>query len=222
MAVYRDLFFRSLSGQLGRSFPVIRKVLPRSEWEGLIRAFMSTHRASTPFFTRLPGEFVEFLESRQGDDGRDPPWLAELARYEWLEVALGMDETDLETVPVDPDCNIVEGTPVVSPLARLEVCSYPVHRIGPEFIPDQPDPAPNHLLVFRRRDDRVGFYRLNPLAAQLFLRLRDRAGPSGLEQVAGLAAEIGRPDDPAVIRGGCEILQTLAARDVLLGARPTT
>lgn len=220
MAIYRDLFFRNLSGLLGRSFPVIRKLYDDTAWERLVRAFMIDHRATTPLFTELPREFLRFIRDRRSAGADDPPFLEELARYEWLEVALGLDETDLDTVSADPVGDPGQETPVVSPLAWLQRFDYPVHRIRPGFTPAVPDPHPHHLMLYRSRDHRVGFMRINPVAARLFQLLRDHPGPSGLEQVRQVAIELGQPDAEKVIHGGLEVLRSFRERDILLGTVP--
>ncbi len=220
MAIYRDLFFRNLEGLFRRSFPVTRRIHDDDAWEALVRGFMTDHRARTPMFTELPREFLRFLSTRRDSGVDDPPFLAELARYEWLETALGLDETDLDSIPADPEGDIFAHPPVVSPLAWLESFEYPVHRIRPGFTPEAGGKDPTHLLLYRKRDDTVGFYLLNPVSARLFVQLRDADHRSGLEQIQDIAGQLGRSGDETVIQGGRDILEAFRQRDILLGTAP--
>ena len=63
MAIYRELFFNNIRNLLSNMFPVLRKLHSDERWFGLIRQFMQRHRAETPYFLRLPQEFLEFLQT---------------------------------------------------------------------------------------------------------------------------------------------------------------
>ena len=120
MAIYRTLFFNNLYNLLGTFFPVLRKIHTDEQWSHFIREFMKVHRAKTPYFLELPEEFLAFLQNeyKAGDD--DFPFLTELAHYEYAELALSVSETKNDLEGVDPQGNLLEGTPVKSD-ARLGI-----------------------------------------------------------------------------------------------------
>lgn len=222
MAVYRELFFNNLSSLLATTFKVTRKTLGLEHWNVLVRDFMAHHECHTPLFLELPKEFLQFLASgRESPD--DPPYLEELAHYEWVELALSIDEQEISAVAADAAGDLLADAPVVSPLAWLIGYHFPVHRIGPEFRPESPGDERTWLCVYRRRDDRVGFMELNTATARLFELARDNdRGRSGRELLLGLAAELGHGQPEAVIAGGRDTLERMRALDIVLGTRGVT
>ena len=99
MAVYAELFFNNVEGLLAANFPVLRGLYEARDWRRLARDFYREHRSHTPLFTELAREFIRYLQERGERDAGDPPFLAELAHYEWSELAVGggevlMDATD--------------------------------------------------------------------------------------------------------------------------------
>ena len=117
MQVYRELFFNNVEGLLSSNFPVIRTLYDDADWHALIAAFLRDHRAQTPLFPEIGREFQRWLERRQHDGCADPPFLLELAHYEWAELALSLDEQEIHDTAHDPSGDIVDGIPVMSPLA---------------------------------------------------------------------------------------------------------
>jgi hypothetical protein len=219
MAIYRRLFFNNLKRMLAANFPVLRRLHSESGWDRLIREFFVEHRCHTPLFPELPREFLQYLQGgREAREG-DPPFLLELAHYEWVELALGIDDTDLDTVRAQADGNLLEGVPVLSPLAWPLAYRYPVHRIGPDFRPAEPPAQPTHLLVYRNRQDTVRFMELNAVSATLLRRMQETPDRPGLVLLKEVATAIGHPNPETVIEGGRRLLEDLCARDVILGTR---
>ena len=138
MQIYRELFFNNVSSMLASNFPVIRELCSDERWKALIRDFYSEHRCHTPLFPELPKEFLRYLQDGRGDRGDDPPFLHELAHYEWVELALSLEERELDEVAADPDGDLLTGIPVLSPLAWPLSYRFPVHQIRPDFQPDEP------------------------------------------------------------------------------------
>jgi hypothetical protein len=226
LAIYRDLFFNNLRDLLGRGFPVLRKIVGPEGWDGLIREFMVQHRCRTPLFLELPREFLTWLREQRKPGPDDPPFLAELAHYEWVELALTVDERILSAVTVDPDGDLIEGVPVVSPLAWSLAYRFPVHRVSPDFRPAVPDAEPTRLIVVRDRKHQIGFLEINAVTARLLELLRGAdsgaeprlTGRAALERVA---LELSHPNPAAVVAGGRDLLESLRGRDVVLGTRPS-
>lgn len=221
MAIYRELFFNNVQKLLAGTFPVLHKLLPEERWLALTRDYFSVHKASTPLFLEMPQEFIRYLQEERGARDEDPPFLLELAHYEWAELAVSVldEEADLERI--DRQGDLLNGVPVVSPTAWPLVYAYPVHRIRPDFQPQAPGEFLTHLVVYRDLDDKVGFLEINAVTARL-LDLLDRAeGRTGRETLLAIAAEIGHPEPDTVVAGGREILERLRRHDVVLGAQRT-
>ena len=221
MQVYTDLFFNNIESLLCANFPVIRALYDDDAWRVLVRTFYSEHRCHTPLFTEIAREFIRWLEARRDTDAGDPPFLVELAHYEWSELCAEIDEAEITTVPHDPLGDVVEGVPVVSPLARVLAYRFPVHRISADFRPAEAPPNPTLILLTRDRGDALRFIEIDPLTALLFERLAANTEKSGRTCLETLLAELGRADQ-AAHASGLAILHHLRGRDALLGTRAAT
>jgi hypothetical protein len=219
LEIYRGLFFRNISGLLAKNFPVLRKLHGQAEWDALVRDFYDEHRAHTPLFPEIPREFLQYLEQRGSRPG-DLAFTLELAHYEWVELALDLDTRELDDFTPQPSAGLLEGCPVLSPLAWPLSYRYPVHRIGPDFQPVEPPPEATHLLVYRDRADTVRFMQLNPVSLRLLQLLQEDRGLSGQQALDEIAAELQHPEPARLHEAGAALLADLAARNVILGARP--
>ena len=217
MAIYRELFFNNVEGFLASSFPVLRSLLDDAAWTALARDFFARHQSHTPLFLEIPREFLQYLEQEREARVDDPPFLFELAHYEWLELALAVAEDPEPEAGVDPDGDLLEGHPRLSPLAWAFRYEYPVHRISPEFQPGEPEPDGVFLLVYRDAGDEVHFLELNPVSARLFALLRDETGITGRSALERIADELGHTDPEVVLQGGLDILSRWRDRGILLG-----
>jgi uncharacterized protein len=220
MAVYRELFFNNLRKLLGGMFPVLRKLLGAGRWDGLIREFMREHRARTPYFLQLPREFLAFLEEEHSSSDDDPPFLVELAHYEYVELELAISEARDEPAGVDPDGDLLAGAPVRSALARVVTYRYPVHRITPGFQPAEPAPQPICLAIYRDAGDDVRFFELNPVTTRLLELIENNDDRrSGADLLRSLATEIDYDDVDALLRHGAETLAEMRQLGILTGTR---
>jgi len=220
MGIYRELFFNNVNEFLAGTFPVLNRIYGPAAWAVLVREYFSTHRAHSPLFLQMPREFLNYLEAERGERADDPPYLWELAHYEWVELALSVDSRELGDTPADAGGDLLAGHPVLSPLAWPLAYRFPVHRIGVDFQPAEPPDQPTYLVVYRDRDDDVGFLELNPVTARLIELLNADVPPTGAEALARIAAELNHPDPGVVVEGGLQILNDLKTRDIVLGTGP--
>jgi hypothetical protein len=140
-----------------------------------------------------------------------PRWLAELARYEWAELAV--DVMDVTPPAHNPQGDLMQGRVVLNP-ARVDVASeWPVHRIGPDWQPRQPEAT--FLVVFRDAQMNVQFTEINAVTAHV-LALLDQ-GLSGQQAFAQLATDMNHPDPQALQGFGQQLLTSLREQGVLLG-----
>jgi hypothetical protein len=218
MAIYRRLFFNNLSSLLAGNFPVLRSLYDEGRWAVLVREFYREHRCQTPLFPELAREFLRYLQDVRGTRHGDPAFLLELAHYEWVELALTLDERELDAVAANPGATCCRAAPS---RRRWPVLTYryPVHRIRIDFQPQQPR-GDYALAGIPGPRDNVKFLLLNEVT-QLLLRLM-QAEPdlSGAELLDRVALGIAHPDPQRVREAGAGVLADLRARDVLLGTRP--
>lgn len=222
--IYRKLFFNNMVSLLASTFPVLSKIMGPDQWRRLIRQYFSKHVSHTPYFLQVPKEFIGYLEDEHEADKDDPPFLLELAHYEWVELALRIETIEADLTGIDRDGDLLEGHPVLSPLAWILAYQYPVHRISPDFRPTEKGDQTTFLVVCRDQSDKVGFIEINAVTACLLQKLQDpdaeSAALSGHALLDTIAAEIGHPNPKTVVDGGRAILDQLRERDVILGTRP--
>lgn len=222
IAIYRNLFFNNLRSLLARFFPVLRKIHADAQWNRFIRGFMRHHQAQTPYFLELPQEFLAFLQNEYKPREDDYPFLLELAHYEYAELALSISEDEIPRDGVDPDGDLLSGMPVKSPLAWAFAYRFPVHRISPDFLPEQPGEQPVYLALYRDSDDQVGFLELNAVTAALLDAIEKSDDLTGESILRQLAADIDYPDADALVQHGAAALQEMRQLEILAGTRKTT
>lgn len=180
MAVYETLFFNNIEGFITGAFPVLCRLIDTARWQRLLRSFIAEHQARTPYFLEISQEFLAWLQQGYVAEAGDPPFILELAHYEWVELALDISEADV------PE----QGW---SPLAWPLAYQWPVQRIGMDFQPATAPAEPTCLLVWRDAQDKVRFMQIGPFAYQLAVRLQagEAAEPVLLElaQQHGLTAD---------------------------------
>lgn len=216
LQIYRDLFYNNIEGFLANAFPVIRQLSDDADWHARVRTFYARHPCHDPQLHGVASAFVDWL---QGDIPGLPPWMPELAHYEWAELALAVDPAELTPELADPNGNLLDGIPAVSPLAWPLAYRWPVHRISPDHLPDTPPDAPTCLVVYRTRGDEVRFMEVNPVTLRLLEYFSSETPPCGRDALQQIALELQHPDPAAVVASGADTLNGLRARDILLGTR---
>lgn len=219
LRIYRELFFNNVEGVLAGNFPVIRRIFGDERWPALVRAFYREHPSHTPLFTELAREFLRYLDTRAERGDGDPPWLRELAHYEWVELALQISEARADDIAHDRDGDLLAGCPVLSPLAWPLAYAWPVHRLGPDYLPHSPPEAPTLLLLQRDAAGAVRFSELSPLTFRLLQRLDEAPALSGRAQLVALAAEAGMVDIDAFVELGAPMLEQLRRDGAVPGTR---
>lgn len=173
LAIYRRLIFNNVRNFMLRGFPVLRRTLGEETLTRLVREWLIEHRARTPLFPRMSSEFVVWLAGAPAAIADLPPWVPELAHYEWVE-------TELTLADLTPPAGLPSGTLTMSPLAQALVYSWPVHRIRPEFLPDNPETT--FLLVHRDAAHKVRFHEITAMTFTLLHTLAT-TGPQLSDQL---------------------------------------
>lgn len=217
LAIYRDLLYNNMQSLLAGNFPVIRATLAEPDWNALVRVFYAGHRCHTPLFTEIGREFVRWLDAQESTAAALPPWLAELAHYEWVELALQISDAApdpgvIGIRPGQPDAMqmLLDGVPVVSPQAWPLAYRWPVYRIGPDYQPGVAPEQPTLLLAHRGADGEVAFATLSPPAFRL-LELLSQGDRCGRDCLLAVATEAGADPNVFLAEGGALLLQMLAA-----------
>lgn len=220
MAIYRELFFNNIKSFLTSNFPVLNSLYPDEAWTTLCRDFYRDYRCHTPLFPEIPREFLQYLQDHRGQNDQDPPFMLELAHYEWVELGLALDETSLDDIEVNKDGDLLEGVPILSPLAWSFSYSYPVHKIRADYQPQEPPENQTHLLIWRCGDFEIKFMQLNIISLLLMERMKEDKGKTGLELLTGVAQTIKHAKPEVVIESGRVLLDELRMKEIVLGTQP--
>ncbi len=218
LAMYRELFFNNVDSFLCSNFPVLRAILSDGQWQALAEDFFARHSCRTPHFSEIAEEFLDYLQNER-DSAADLPFLLELAHYEWVEMALSIarDAPDFG----DPQFieNLLKHRLALSPVAWPLVYQYPVERIGPDYLPQDPLVDPSYLIVYRDRTDHVHFMQTTPYTYRLLQIIEQTSGRSGQEYLQALAAELPeQADQQSLLQMALKVLQELVGRDILIPA----
>lgn len=218
MDIYSELFFNNIEDFLSNTYPVLKAITPEEDWQAMMRDYFSKHHSHTPLFPEMPREFLKYLETER-DTKNDPPFIKELAHYEWVELALLTSDSDqdINWDYINKDGNLLNGKPVMSPLAWPLTYRYPVQKISPDFQPEEPAEHPVYLLVYRNSEDDVHFMELNPVTALLVQLLNEDNGLTTHQMLNVIAEQLNHPNPEIVISGGVQIIQDLKDRNIILG-----
>lgn len=213
MAIYSELLFNNICGFLDSCFPVCRATLGEKRWSRLNRTFFRDWPSHTPWFREIPREFVRYLSETEISQPL-PAWLAELAHYEWIELAV--DIMDCPIPAHNPAGNLLIARPVLNPSLMNLSYHWPVHLIGPDYRPRKPQPT--QLLVFRDQNDEVQFVASTPVTSRLLALIADQ-GMNGRAACLHIAAELHHAAPEALVNHGHAILEQLRQQGIILGAQ---
>lgn len=211
MAVYRELLFNNICGFVDTCFPVCRATLGEKRWRRLNRTFYRDWPLHTPWFREIPREFVRYLAT--GDIRQPlPAWLAELAHYEWAELAV--DIMDEPKPAHDPAGDLMRQPVALNPALLNLAYAWPVHHISPGYRPRKPQPT--HLAVYRDSDDKVQFSQINAVTSRL-LELLATAPTTGEAAIRQIATELQHPAPEELLAHGAALLDDLRRQGIVLG-----
>ena len=220
MRAYRELLTNNVESAVSACFPVLRGLVGEGRWQSLVADFFENHYCRSPIYRQIPAEFLAWLEQASLPKIESEfPFLRELAHYEWMELALDIEPTEVPSQDIDPRGDLLTGVPVLNPLTRVLVYRFPVHRIGPEFAPAEAELKPTVLAMVRRRDYTIGFLEINPLVARLVELLADDTQLTGRQLLSSLHGEFRSMTEAAFHAGGHAALDELARHEIILGIR---
>jgi len=212
---YRELFFNNVDSFLSSNFPVLKTVLDETQWFELSQDFFATHPCSTPYFSEIPEEFLDYLQN-QRKNNTDYPFLLELAHYEWVEMALSISKDDVSANSTQFINTIEQQHITLSPLAWSLVYQFPVQQISRSFLPLTAPDQPTFLLVYRNMADEVNFIQIPPITFRLLQILQENdtiSCQACLKQIAEESAH----SEPEIIRAsGLQIIKELAEKNIII------
>jgi hypothetical protein len=164
LKVYKELFFNNIEGFVSSAFPVLKSLYKEENWYALVRQFFIEHDCASPYFLEISQEFLSYLQTQYQATEFDPPFMLELAHYEWVELDVAVckstDDYD-EVVDIEHDGLYLRDT------ARNLSYQFPVHQISADFQPVEPSAQPHYFVVYRDDEDEVAFISSNAMTALL-------------------------------------------------------
>jgi len=215
IAMYRELLHNNIDCFLSNAFPIIKETLDSQLWQTLVNDFFARHRSSSPYFSGIPEEFLDYLAKERLDTPGDPPFLLELAHYEWVEMALAIAENEAPNLDMATLKNPLDSCIKLSPVAWTLAYRFPVQQIGRDNQPAEAPPNPTYLAVYRNREDEIHFLELNALTYQLLQRLAENETETARNMLDNLATEMGYQDIDAILTHGATLLRDLAERGII-------
>ena len=213
MSMYRELFFNNIEGFLSGNFPVLRKILDDQQWLALVQDFFAKHLCRSPYFSEIPEEFLDYLQNERNSQ-EDLPFMLELAHYEWVEMALSIAKEEVVACNLELD-NLLNRNIALSPLAWPLAYQYPVHKIGPAFLPLQAPEQPTFLIVYRNEEDEVNFIEITPITYRLLEIIQEHESSLVEDCLKQVARETNHPAPEPIIAGGLQILKELAEKTII-------
>ena len=210
LAVYKNSVFNNIVDSVSACFPVCQMVIGKRAWQKLMRDFIANYASASPIFREIPQQFLQFLAPIE----TVPAYIKQLAHYEWIELAIGMQQTEL--VAVSDLTDLLNEKPVLAVASKLLAYDYPVHQISKQFKPKNTQHT--KLLVFRNIENQVKFIELNAITYHL-LQLIEENEMTGKQALTLLAKEIQQADVAVIIKFGLEILMDLSRQKAIVGSQ---
>lgn len=213
MAIYARLVYNNVESVLANVFADLQEVVGKTTWRAVVRDFLRRHTVDSPYYSKLPDEFLAYLATRGGGPSL-PPFAADLCHYAWVKYALPL-APDMPDDAFDDDPLDLDDPVAVSSLAWPLQYTFPVTDIGPDCQPSTPPDEATYLIAYRDRHDEVGFMASNALTLRLLALVE--AGSPLARSFGEIAAELARPVS-RVQAAGLAIVNRLHAQDVLVRA----
>ena len=216
MAVYARLVYNNVESVLANVFAGLREIVGKRTWRALVRDFLRRHTVESPYYSKLPDEFLAYLSTREGGPSL-PPFADDLCHYAWVKYALPL-APDMPDDSFDDDPLGLDDPVAVSSLAWPLRYAFPVTALGPDCQPSTPPDEATYLIAYRNRREQVGFMASNALTLRLLALIE--AGSPLAQSLAEIAGELGR-SAARVQTAGLAMVNRLHAQDVLVRASAT-
>ncbi|MCL1048343.1 putative DNA-binding domain-containing protein [Shewanella abyssi] len=219
MNIYRELFFNNIDGFVSNAFPVLKTLYSEQDWQQRVQQFFAIHDCQTPIFIEIAQEFLLFLQTEYTATEIDPPFMLELAHYEWLELVVAVAQENpkqrvLDMAAMDADV-ISTMTLSVSATSQIAQYTFDVQHISEDYRPQQPTVNPQFFCIYSDFEDEVSFLQLNPLTAQVLAYMSQFESVQCVDLIDWLLATF-TDIEPAVLQQGCvELLLQLSAKGII-------
>lgn len=228
--IYHSLLFSNVKEFLDTCFPVCQSMISPARWQRLCRVYFRDWHAHSPMFTDIPAEFVTFLQKAEHKQPL-PAWFAELAHYEWIELAVDIHPANLaDYIAIHTDeslagANVADvlvtalhtGKLTLNPSLQNLHYRWPVHQLSPAFKTRKR--VETYMLVYRDHAHEVRFMHINPMTSALLDFMAEKIAQAGTldsHLLAAFAEVIHYPEPAQLHSFGMQLLTDLLDKSVLL------
>ncbi|MGS0690372.1 HvfC family RiPP maturation protein [Shewanella sp. 30m-9] len=216
MKIYRELFFTNVDGFVSNAFPVLKSLYKEEDWLAIVQNFFVTHDCHSPIFIEIAQEFLLFLQTEYKTTKIDPPFMLELAHYEWLELVVAVAQDNHEHKLINLTKQNLEAINLsVSSTAKIAQYAYDVQHISPDYRPKSPSKAPQFFCIYRDLDEEVCFLQLNPLTAQVLAYMSQHTNLGYTELVDWLVQTFTHIYADALKVGCLQLLTDLSQKGII-------
>lgn len=214
MAIYARLVYNNVESVLANVFGCLQEIVGKSTWRALVRDFLCRHTVESPYYSKLPDEFLAYLAMRDGGPPL-PTFAGDLCHYAWVKYALPL-APDMPDDAFDDDPIALDDLVELSSLAWPLHYAFPVMDLGPDCQASSAPEQATYLIAYRNRSDEVKFMASNALTLRLLALVE--SGASLADSFATIAGELSRPV-ARIQAAGLALVNELHAQDVLVRAR---
>ncbi|GIU15425.1 MULTISPECIES: DUF2063 domain-containing protein [unclassified Shewanella] len=214
MKIYRELFFNNIDGFISNAFPVLKSLYKQQDWLDLVQKFFVTHDCHTPIFLEISQEFLVFLQTEYEATELDPPFMLELAHYEWLELVVAVAQDSAQQRLIAPS-DIETKKLCVAATAQVAQYAYDVQHISPDYRPQEAASEPQCFCIYRDADDEVSFLNLNPLTAQVLAYMAQHESVDYQELVTWLLQTFTHIQADVLQQGCLQLLIDLSHKGII-------
>ncbi len=204
--IYEQLVFNNICGFIDACFPVAKSLFTKTRWRVLCRGFFRDWQSHTPYFSKIPEQFVLYIKANSAAV-KAPVYLPDLLHYEWLE--LEVDTAEDKAIGSASSRRLA-----LNPSVRYAHYNWPVHRISRAYRPRKAQDT--FLLLYRNADFEVKFLEINEITAQL-LDILAAGTTTAKEALKLLAKKLGYANPEALQIHGYVLLADLLKQNILQG-----
>ena len=202
----------NLNELLMPAFASTRAVLGEDLWQHTLRLFLHDAPTHAPWGTAVQEAFVKFL-GHNSLVQHLPPWLEDLAHFEWLQSAVAV--ADVVWPAHDPQGQLLQGVVVLNPTHVEVMYDWPVQRINLAHKPFEMQPT--YLSILRDVRDKVHVVESSRFRRHLIDLLRQ--GQTGAQALEAMAKWLDHPEVETFVQEGLPVLKQLQREGVVLGTQ---
>ena len=127
---YRRLIVNIIEDNLESSFPIASEYIERKDWNKMVHQFITEHNCQSYQSWKIAGEFYEYTLNQKFSENFKIPYLNDLLKFEWEEMALYNME-DLIAPSFKLNGNFLIDKIVFNPEFKIIQTEYPIHLMNP-------------------------------------------------------------------------------------------